>query len=123
MLPQRIERLRECDEVARDQPRALMDQLVERVLSIGSRFSPIDGAGVGLDLGAIQRNVLAVALHRQLLQISRESLKVLVVWKDRDGLGAEEVGVPDAEQTHDHGKIAFERRGPEVLIQLMEAVE
>ena len=41
MMPaKRIERPVEGDEVARDQPCALMDQLVERVLAIGSRARP-----------------------------------------------------------------------------------
>jgi hypothetical protein len=100
-----------------------MNQLIERVLAIGLRLSPVDGAGVGLDLRAIERDVLAVALHRQLLQIGREALEVLIVWKDCDRLGAEEVVVPDAQQAHDHWKIVFEWRGAEVPVHLMEAVE
>ena len=46
VVPQRIERLAETDEVARDQPGALMDQLVERVLAIGARLAPVDRARV-----------------------------------------------------------------------------
>ena len=44
--------------------------------------------------------MLAVALHRQLLQIGREALQVLLVGQHRDRLRAEEVVVPDAEQAH-----------------------
>ena len=39
--------------------------------------------------------MLAVALHRELLEVGGEPLQVLVVGQHRDGLGAEEVGVPD----------------------------
>ena len=43
---QRIERLDKRDEVAGDEPRALMDQLIEGMLAIGARFAPVDRAGV-----------------------------------------------------------------------------
>ena len=67
--------------------------------------------------------MLAVALHRQLLQIGREALQVLVVRQHGDRLGAEEVGVPDAEQPHQHRQVPLERGGAEVLVHLVEAVE
>ena len=35
--------------------------------------------------------------------------------------GAEEVLVPDAEQAHQHGQVAFERRGAEVFVHVMTA--
>ena len=62
--------------------------------------------------------MLAVALHRQLLEVGREALQVLLVGQDRDGLRAEEVVVPDAEQAHQHRQVALERRGAEVLVHL-----
>ena len=49
---ERIERLAEGDEVAGDQPGALMDQLVERVLAVGARLAPVDRAGLVVDLAA-----------------------------------------------------------------------
>ena len=67
--------------------------------------------------------MFAVALHRQLLEIGRESLQVLLVRQDRDGLGAEEVVVPDSQQTHEHRQVALERRGAEVLVHLVKAIE
>ena len=42
MPSERIERLVEPDEVARDEPRALMNQLIERMLTVGSRLAPVD---------------------------------------------------------------------------------
>ena len=47
---ERIERLDERDEVARDQPRPLMDQLIEGVLAVCARFAPVDRAGVIVNL-------------------------------------------------------------------------
>ena len=99
---------RERDEVARDEPRALVDQLIEGVLAVGARLAPVDRAGVVRDLVAVERHVLAVALHRQLLEVGGEALEVLLVRQHRDRLRAEEVGVPDAEQPHQHRQVPRE---------------
>ncbi len=40
-----------------------MNQLIERVLPVGSRLAPVDGTGVMLDRLALERDVLTVALH------------------------------------------------------------
>ena len=74
-----MKRFCERDEVARDQPGALMDQLIEGVLTICSRLAPVDWPSIAIDLGSIQRDMLAVAFHRQLLQVRREPLQVLLV--------------------------------------------
>ena len=44
---ERVERLAEADEVAGDEPRALVDELVEGVLAVGAGLAPVDGAGLG----------------------------------------------------------------------------
>ena len=68
--------------------------------------------------------MLAVRLHRQLLQVGREAVQVLVVGEDADGLGAEEVAVPDREQAHAAaGRFSLERRLAEVLVHRVEAGE
>ena len=97
---QRVRRLGERDEVGRDQPGALVDQLVERVLPVGAGLAPEDLAGVGGDRGAVPAHALAVGLHRQLLEVRREAVQQLGVGQHGVGLGAEEVGVPDVEQPH-----------------------
>ena len=80
VLPaERTEGLRESDQVAGDEARPLVDQLVEGVLAVGPRLAPVDGPGRVVDPGPVERHVLAVALHRELLQIGRESLQVLLV--------------------------------------------
>src|SRR3984885_10158952 len=98
MPPQRIERLVESDEVAWDQTRSLMDQLVKRVLPIGSRLTPIDRSGIRDHACSIERHMLAVALHRQLLQIGWEPLEVLFIRQNSYRLCVEEVGVPNRQQ-------------------------
>ena len=57
---------------------------------------------------AVERDALAVRLHRQLLQVGGEAVQVLVVGQHGDGLGAEEVAVPDAEQAHQRRQVALE---------------
>ena len=67
--------------------------------------------------------MLAVTLHGELLEIGGKALQILLVGQHGDGLGAEEVVVPDAKQTHQHRQIALERRGAEMLVHLMEAAQ
>ena len=100
-----------------------MDQLIERVLSIGAGLAPIDRARVIADAAASQCHMLAVALHRQLLEIGGEALQVLLVWKDAEGLGTEKVIVPNCEQTHHDREIAIEGGSTEVLVDFMRTGE
>ena len=51
-----------------------------------------------LDRVPFERDMLAVAFHRQLLQISGEALQVLLVGQHRHGLRTEEIVVPDRQQ-------------------------
>src|SRR5215468_12545796 len=92
-----IERLTEGDEITWDQPRSLVDQLVKRMLTVGSRLAPIDGTGIGIDPLTIESHMLAVTLHRQLLEVSRKALEILLVGQHRHGLRTEEVVVPDGQ--------------------------
>ena len=92
----------------RHEPRALVQQLVERVLAVGAGLAPDDRRRSCTSTGvAVAIDALAVALHVELLQIGRQPLQVLVVRQHRVRLGAEEVGVPDAEQAeHDRQRSA-----------------
>ena len=68
-----IEPLSESYEITRNEPGTLMDQLIEGVLAVGSRLAPIDRAGRRFHRRPIEPHMLAVALHRQLLEISGEA--------------------------------------------------
>src|SRR5207244_4154629 len=47
MMPaNRIQSFDKGNEVTRDETGALMDQLIERVLTVGPRLTPIDGTGI-----------------------------------------------------------------------------
>src|SRR5580704_17690868 len=121
MRPQRIERSGERNEIARNKPRTLMYELIERMLSVGAGLAPIDWPGVIVDARAIERDVLAVALHSELLEICGKSFQILLVGEYGDSLGAKEIVVPDANQAHQHRQIALERCSAEMLVDLMEA--
>src|SRR4029450_3152252 len=108
------------DEVTGNKPGALMDQLIERVLTVGSWLAPKDRTRLIVHRRPAECHVLAVALHRQLLEIGRKALEILVVGQDRDRLRAEEIVVPDAEETHEHRQVAVEWRGTEMLIDRVE---
>src|SRR6476660_4984532 len=94
---ERIQRLVERYEVAGNESRSLMDQLVKRMLAVGSRLTPVNRAGIAGDFASIKCDVFAIALHCQLLEVSGESLQVLLVWKNRDCLCAEKVVVPNSQ--------------------------
>ncbi len=100
---QRIERFPESDKVARDQACSLVNQLIERVLAVGSRLAPVNGARRIVNFAAGFRDVLAIAFHGELLKIGRKTLEVLLVGQHRDSLCAEKVGVPETEQAENHG--------------------
>src|SRR5260370_42629649 len=66
MAAERIERLVKRDEIARDEFRALVNELVERTLSDGPRPTPENRPGLINDARSAQRYVLAVGLHPKL---------------------------------------------------------
>src|SRR5581483_3049904 len=53
----------ESNEITGDQARALVNELVKRVLSVGPGFAPENGAGVIGDLLAVEGHMFSVALH------------------------------------------------------------
>src|SRR5271156_5507033 len=100
MATEWIKRRVERNEVAGNEACPLMNQLIERVLTIGARLAPIDGTGRVVNRSPIERNVFAIALHGQLLQVGRKPLQILLVGQYRDGLGSEEVVIPNREKAH-----------------------
>ena len=72
---------------------------------------------------AIEGDMLSVALHGELLKISRETLQIVFVRENGDGLRSEKVIIPDGQQPHQNGKIFSQRSGAEVLIHLVKPVE
>ena len=98
-----------------------MDQLVERVLTVGSRLTPDDWASLVVYRVAVTVNILTVGLHVALLEVSGKAVHVLVVRQNRFGFRTEEVVVPDADQRQQHRQVFLRRSGGEVLIHRMRA--
>ena len=82
-----------------------------------------DGRRLVQGVAAVALDGLAVALHVELLEVVCEEPEVVVVGKDRVGLGAPEVSVPDAEQRQQHRQVALEGSGAEVLVHGARALE
>src|SRR5262249_35133758 len=93
------------------------------MLAVGAWLAPINRSGVVVHRDAVPGHVLAVALHGELLEIRREALEILLIRQHSDGLGAEEIIVPDGEQTHQYRQVALERRGAEMFVDLVEAIQ
>ena len=123
MRPERRKRLRERNEIARNQPGALMDQLIKRVLAIGARLAPVNRAGRARHAFAVERRGFAVALHRQLLQVRREALQVLLVRQHRHALRAEEIRVPNRQATPSTPVSSSRTARPEMLVHRVKPVE
>ena len=114
--------VQEADQVARHDPRPLVDELVEGVLAVRPRLAPDDRASVVVDRRSGERHMLAVRLHLQLLEVGRQAGEVLEVRQDRVGLGAEGVRVPDR-RARAGQEVALEWRRPEVLVHGAESGE
>jgi hypothetical protein len=121
LLDKRAQRLAEADHVAGNKLRALVEQLIERVLAVGARLAPDDRAGLVVHDMPVEIDVLAVALHLQLLEIGGEPREMRGVGHDADGLGAEEIVVPDGQKTEQQRQVAGRRRGAEMLVHRVEA--
>ena len=100
-----------------------MQQLKERVLRVVARLAPDDISRLVSDRLTVAGDALAVRLHLELLQVSGEAMQAPVVREHRERIEAEEVDVPDPEQSHQHRKIAFEWRRAEMLVHLVATGE
>ena len=120
---QRIKRLDERDKVTWDQTSSLVNQLIERMLTVGSRLAPVDRSCRVIYLGPIEPDVFPVALHGELLQVGREAFQVLLVGQNRNGFSTKKVIVPHGQKPKENRQILLERRGPEVLVHFVESLE
>src|SRR6516164_4661329 len=123
MPAERVQRLCKGNEVAGNQARTLVNELIERVLGVGAGLAPIDGPGWAVDMLTFKRDMFPVAFHGQLLKVSGETLQILFVRQHCNGFRSKEIGVPDSEQAKQNGQIALKRSSAEVLVHLMEAAQ
>ena len=113
----------ESDKVGRNHHGALVQQLIEGMLTVGAGLAPEDLTGIGGHSAAVPADVLAVRLHGELLQVGRETVQVLAVRQHGVALGTEEVDVPDVEQAHQRDGVVLERGVAEVLVDGVEALK
>src|SRR4051812_44331104 len=104
-------------EIARNDLRALVNQLIKRVLPVSTRLAEVDCARFIRYGRTVEHDPFPVAFHGQLLQISGESFQILFVRQNGDRMGTEEVVVPDRKQAHEHGQIAIKGSSAEVLVK------
>ena len=99
-----------------------MNQLVERMLAVGSGFAPVDGAGLVGHFVSLDGYMFPVALHRELLQNAGNRLGIARRAKRRQSARQRSrcTRVPEAPSGRE---VAVEWRGPEMLIHLVQAVQ
>ena len=107
------------DEVARNHLGALVDELVEGVLAVGTRFAPEDRTRLVVHALAVTVNGLAVRFHVCLLEVGGEAVEVLVVREHGVAGSAEEVVVPNADEGEDDREVLVSRSGLEMLIHFV----
>jgi hypothetical protein len=66
------------NEIGRNELSALMEELIEGVLSVGGWLSEKDGARGVVDVLASTGDGFSIGLHGQLLEIGRESMEILI---------------------------------------------
>src|SRR5512135_188738 len=101
----------------------LMDELVEGVLSVRTRFSPNHGPGLITDFATIPINIFSVAFHIALLKICGEPVHVLIVGQYGLGLGAKKIIVPDSDHGENDRYVRFIRRLPEMDVHGIGALQ
>src|SRR5690348_10381421 len=111
----------EAEEVTWHQLRALVEQLVERVLPVGPRFTPYDRAGLRTYRLAVQVNMFAVALHLQLLQVGRKASEMRRIGHHAQRLRAKEVIIPDSQQAKQKWQILLRWGSAEVFVHRPKA--
>src|SRR5438105_4297415 len=121
MYPKGVQGLTEPDEVARNQLGALVNELVECMLPVGSRLPPDNRPRLVVHHPTLQVYMLPIALHIELLEVGSQTTKVLVIRQNRHRLCPEAVVVPDANQPQNHRQVALKGSRTEMLIHCMES--
>src|SRR5438067_2521141 len=76
--PKRIQRLVEADEIAGYQLGSLVNELIEGMLPVGSWLPPDNRTSLIIDRMPLQIYMFAVALHIKLLQVRRQTTKIVI---------------------------------------------
>ena len=110
------------DEVTRNHLGALVDELVEGMLAVRTRFAPENRTRLVVHALGIAVNGLAVGFHVCLLEVGGEAVEVLVVREHGVAGCAKEVVVPNADEGEDDREVLVSRSGLEMLIHFVSAL-
>ena len=110
-------------KVTRDECCALMQHLVEGVLSIGSRFAPDDHGGTFGGWRAIDSGAFAVALHFELLEVGRQAMQMLVIGQYSARLAVPAFAVPAVQESQEYWNVLVHGRIAEVAVHFMRALK
>ena len=111
------------EEVGGDELGALVQELEEAVLGIGGWLAEENSSRGVLHVVASAGDGLAVALHGKLLEVGRETVEVLVEWRDQVRLSTEEIAIPDAQEASDHRDVLLKRSVAEMVVHSMGTSE
>ena len=93
--------------------------LIEGMLPVGTRLTPKDRSCLDIHLLTALADVLSVRFHVSLLEISWESMHVLIIGQNRKSFSLEKVVVPDSNQRQGQRKIFLGRGVEKVLVNGM----
>src|SRR5688572_14203383 len=102
MIAYRIVGLCGHDKVAWYHACSLVNELVKSMLTICTRFSPNDRTCLVTHFFSVTVDILAIAFHISLLEISRKTMHVLVIGENCFGIRIEKIPVPYAKHRHNN---------------------
>ena len=114
--------IRRSDKVARNHFRSLVNQLIEGVLTIRSRFAPKNGTRLVIHTFGIAIDGLTVGFHVCLLEVGGEAMQVLVVRDHSVARSVKEIVVPHADKGENHREILFHRSILEMFVHFISAL-
>ena len=100
-----------------------MNQLIERMLAVSAGLTPNDWASLVRNWVTVTIHIFTVRLHISLLEISWETVHVLVIWQNRFGFCTKEIVIPDANQCELYWQILLNRRIGKMLVHGMSAAQ
>ncbi|KAH3666176.1 hypothetical protein OGAPHI_004365 [Ogataea philodendri] len=111
------------DEVGWNELGTLVHQLEEGMLGVGGWFSKHHDSGLVVDKLGVLCNRLTIGFHGQLLQVSWESVQVLIKWCNQLGLSAVEVVVPNCQQSTNKWNVLLDRSVLEVVVNSLSTFQ
>ena len=113
----------EHDEVGGDHRAALVQELVERVLSVGAGFTPDHRSGLVGHRLAVDTDSLSVRLHVELLKIGRKAMEHPRVGEHGATRQIAEGAIPDLDQAEQSRSVLGDRGRCHVLVDRPESGE